>query len=74
MTLEGLKDYTRDEYGRRGADELPARLERVEYTGCSAYGVTAADVLVQNRAGENGKRLTPDELWAKYAHAPLEGV
>ena len=59
--------YYKEEYGRAGMTELPARLERVELRGHSAmvtYGVD--DLIADNRAGDNEECLSKEEIIAKF--------
>ena len=60
MTLAELKAYYLDEYGRRAADDLPNRLERVEATSTSSLVTPELeDLIAGNRAGEHETELTP---------------
>jgi hypothetical protein len=75
MTLEQLHNYIKDQYGRIGLEELPARLERVEATGTSAYGEDLAGTISFNRAGPNEEQLTEDEIYHAYCQEePLEST
>lgn len=72
-TLEALKIWYREEFGRNGMEGLPARLERVEKQGTSArFALTPEDLMVCNRAGENETKLTLDEIYEKYREKKLD--
>ena len=62
LPLDEFKVYYECEYGNTGMDELPARLERVDRTGTSAFGQTADEVILKNRAGHKEAHLSRDEL------------
>jgi hypothetical protein len=68
MDLAELKAYLKSEYGQSGLDDLPTRLARVEKQGTSALnGVSKADLLHWNRAGEGESHLTTEaEVVARY--------
>ena len=67
LTLEQLEEVIRFELGERGMSELPARLERAHKTGCShRLGMTLAECISANRAGENESELSFDEFVARY--------
>ena len=54
LTLEQVKEFTQEEYGKEGMRKLPDRLDRVHRKGCSSMDdLTLSGVLVCNRAGEN---------------------
>lgn len=73
MTLEELEAYIKDEYGRTGLKELPARMDRVEKYGTSYYPPKTVDeLLVLNRAGDNEEGLTADEIYVKYNSQPMQ--
>ena len=70
FTLEELKSYIIDCYGADGVAYLPSRLKRCDLYGHSALDrdhKTWQEYVSFNRAGENEKQLTPDELWDKFA-------
>jgi hypothetical protein len=67
MTKEELFDFVKKEYGNEGLKELPTGLELIEETGTSFYyGNTIEELVSNNRAGKNEKRLSLDELYKKY--------
>jgi len=67
LTLEQLQEHLRDKYGPERLKHLPSRLARVEKFGTSMLeGVSVADLIADNRAGENGTRLTEDEIYERY--------
>lgn len=67
LTLDELTEYIRQELGEAGLRELPQRLERAHKTGCSSmHGMTLAECLVANRAGENESELSFDEFVTRY--------
>lgn len=73
LTMDELTESIRFEYGQRGVDELPERLERVQKHGHSAlFDMTLAELLDGNRAGENETTITVDEIYQKYAVPPTE--
>ena len=74
MTLDELKSYYKDEYGRRGLERLQFRLERVEKTGTSYfYPKTVEEVIGGNRAGPGETELTLDEIyWTYCLRQPLK--
>ena len=76
MRLAEFMEYYQDEYGTHGMDGLEARMERVARFGHSALGKTQslADLLERNRAGDNEKCLTEDEIYQKYCTDPDESV
>lgn len=65
MSLDEFKEYYRNHSGDR-VDSLDVRLLRVEKTGTSAFNETLKSVIADNKAGENGKHLTFNELLGKY--------
>lgn len=74
-TVEELREYILEEYGRRGLERLPARLLRADRTGTSYQHMkTTAEELVEgNRAGPNGTTLSYAEIVRKYCHERPEG-
>lgn len=67
VTLDELHEYYRQQYGEAGMEGLPARLARVEATGCSAFDRMTAEELIQgNRAGPREKELTLAEIIESY--------
>ena len=53
MSKDDFTTFYQEEYGLAGLRDLPARMERVEIQGTSSFlGMTAQDLLVSNRAGE----------------------
>lgn len=67
MTLEEFKAYYREEYGRKGMEDLDQRLTRVEASGTShALFRSVDDEIANNRAGENCTCLTKDQLIEVY--------
>ena len=71
MTLDELREYWREEYGRSGKDDLERILPRVESHGFSSPRYSSfADVIEGNRAGENESELTLDEIVEKYVRNP----
>jgi hypothetical protein len=74
LTLQELTEKIRSEYGQRGLQELPERLERAHATGCSGLdGISLADCIEGNRAGPQESELTFDEFVAKYLTLPAGG-
>ena len=67
MTLEGLKEWYRFEFGEQGMKDLPERLERVEKHGTSAIPSQTVDQLITfNRAGDNEENLSKEMIVEKY--------
>ena len=63
MTLDELRTYYAEEFGRRGAEVLPDRLARVEETGTSARdGTTLRDMVYLNRAGDDEANIPVAEI------------
>jgi hypothetical protein len=64
MTLDEMKEYYRDEYGRQGMRDLDDRLARVEATGTSCrYPDSTAEstIGVVNRAGKGETWLSAEQ-------------
>ena len=71
MTLDKLREYIKEEYGNVGLEQLPARLERVEKYGTSSYDYESATKLcAHNRAGENEKHISLEQIYKRYAWPP----
>ncbi len=67
LTLTELEDEIRFEFGKKGIQELPERLERAHKTGCSSRnGYTLADCISGNRSGPGETELLFDEFVKKY--------
>jgi len=67
MLLDEFTEYYRDKYGREGMIDLVKRMERVEEYGSSAImGMSTADIVAFNRAGENEECLTANEIYDKF--------
>ena len=67
LTLEQLQEHIGSKYGPERLKHLPARLERVHRCGTSTLeGISVADLIASNRAGENETRLTEDEIYERY--------
>lgn len=66
MSLEKFREYYNAEYGRKGMEQLPERLARVEEKGCSHLFETLDEFISVNRAGDNEECLTKEELIEKY--------
>jgi hypothetical protein len=67
MTRDELVEWVRAEEGRRGVDELPSRMARVDAKGTSFHNRDSAEHTVRiNRAGPAERELTYEELvaWA----------
>lgn len=68
MTLDQLWDYIREEYGRDGAERLPARLARCDVNGTSSNDGTTLETLeAYNRAGPGETTLSIAEIIQQYA-------
>lgn len=69
MDKEKLKEYITNEYGNSGLRKLPFRLERVEEKGASWASYHDLDyTLTANRAGEDEKCISKDEIYEKYTN------
>jgi hypothetical protein len=67
LTLEELKEYTKEEYGKEGLRQLDDRLERAHSKGCSAFNdIDLEDCISGNRAGPGESEMPFDEFIAKY--------
>lgn len=66
LTKEGLKAYIGIKYGEKGLSELSKRIERVENKGTSSYVSDLEELINYNRAGEDEKTLTKEEIYNKY--------
>ena len=67
MKLDEFEQYYEHENGRRGMEDLPNRLERVERHGTSSIGpMSASDLLELNRAGPDESELSYDEIYRAY--------
>ena len=66
----GLKEFTtfyHNEYGNAGMFELEARMKRVEANGTSCMlGTTVEELTCGNRAGQNEKELTYEQIWKEF--------
>lgn len=67
MTLAELTEHVRNESGRRGLDDLPARLARVDVNGTSAMDdKSAIDTVWLNRAGAKETCMTVAQIVEYY--------
>lgn len=66
MALDDFRRYYRERYGTEGAARLPARLERVEATGCSAFNDSVDGLLATNRAGPDESKLNLEGVLDRY--------
>jgi hypothetical protein len=70
MSLEEFKEYYKSEYGVQGLNGLEERLKRVEEKGTSSiYEGSVDEVISGNRAGDNEKKLTKEEIIEKYCRS-----
>lgn len=77
MTRDELEVHVLEESGTDGLADLPRRMARVGKTGTSSlHGITKADLLASNRAGENETRIgTEAEMIERYSYGvDLHGV
>jgi hypothetical protein len=72
LTLEELKEFIKEEYGRRGMEEFPQRLERAHKTGTSAHGLTLSDQILCNQCGEGCESISEEEFIRRYLTLPAE--
>ena len=68
MLESELVKYIRDQYGLKGLVGLNDRLMRVKKTGTSAHGLTLDELIEFNRAGDNEKSLSKEDLYKKFAN------
>lgn len=67
MRRGDFEAYYRDEYGRKGAEDLPSRLGRADAVGTSALDCASAEAVIScNRAGYGETKLTLDEIVQIY--------
>lgn len=68
ITLDQLKQYTKDEYGELGLRSLDARLERAHSKGVSSLMGESSlkEFLVCNRAGEEEAELSYEECLVRF--------
>lgn len=74
LTLDEFKSYYKEQFGARGMQDLPQRLERVEKKGTSSHiHKNRDDVLSYNRAGKNNTCLTVEQIVDFYVVHMGEG-
>lgn len=67
MTKEELKTFIKDEEGNQGLENLDLRLARVDAKGTSSMIHNSLEEQISfNRAGEDEKCLTLDQIYKKY--------
>jgi hypothetical protein len=66
LTLDQLKEYTQEQYGKEGLRELSARLDRAHKNGCSAFDMDLEECVSCNRAGPDESEVPLDEFVRKY--------
>lgn len=67
MNLQELKEYIKEELGRKGLEKLPRRLKKVHKRGHSGFPPDSlTDTLCCNRAGENETTLTTQECIERF--------
>jgi hypothetical protein len=66
ITLDQLKDFTKQEFGDHGLRMLDDRLSRANKTGSSEYYSNLENTILSNRAGENEKHLSKEEFIKKF--------
>lgn len=72
LTLEQLREVIELDFGQRGLEVLPERLERAHKTGCSSVnGLTLAECIAGNRAGPNETELPLDEFVRRWVTLPV---
>lgn len=63
MTEHELRDFMRDQYGKRGLEDFDNRMERVLKKGTSSYNhESAEETVAYNRAGTDDSCLSFQEL------------
>lgn len=75
MTLDQLRDWIKEEYGRAGLEELPRDLENVERQGTAfQINLPLEELISNNRAGDGETELTLDQIYEKYCRKELSLV
>lgn len=73
MTREELTEHIREEHGRRGLEELPARIDRCDAKGTISFvKPSAVSVVWLNRAGAKETCLTIEQLIEHFVTNPTE--
>ena len=67
MSLTALENYWREEYGKRGLEDLRRRLEHSKT--CSVF-----DLVDGNRAGDGETELTEEQIIAFYFESEMVGA
>lgn len=71
MTKTDLLRWVEDNEGQDGIDAFDARLKRADERGSSSINHPAKDLLLNNKAGDNGECLSESDLMKAYGiHAP----
>jgi len=71
MTKTDLLRWVEDNEGQDGIDSFDARIKRADEKGSSSVDYPAADLLLNNKAGDNGECLNEVDLLKAYGiHAP----
>lgn len=74
ISIDQLKKYIKDKFGKQGIKELPDRLHRAHKRGCSVYpGENLEHMLMCNTAGKNGASLSFKGCIYQFS-APKQGV
>lgn len=68
MSLEELKEYYLFEYGKYHFKDLEERLKLVEKNGSSSRLYSLKDLIDSNVAGENGEKLTIEQIIEIYCN------
>jgi hypothetical protein len=66
LSMDEFKEYCWEKYGNRGMQDLPGILNKADEIGCSKPGMTIYEVIMGNRAGEDEKEISKEEIYSKY--------
>lgn len=67
LSLDELREYWREEYGRSGMDGLERSIELANETGFSSrIRKSLEDVICANHAADDGSELTLEQIIQKY--------
>lgn len=66
MNLKELETYVKEKYGNSRLENLPYMLKTVDKTGTSFAGEDLNSMIICNRAGENEKNISAEEIYEKY--------
>lgn len=75
MKLDQFREYYKNEYGENGIKDFNSRIARVNKKGTSSYiHDNERQVVANNNAGPNYRKLTYDEIYQAYCLCkPIDG-